>query len=346
MKILLLHEMSGVHTELRDGLLKIGVNAKIATFGNLVRAYPTDIYIGREGKGATANLERLFLQLRNIKYFNQFDVIQTISPNPFYRPISALVEKLVLNQGKKYIYVAAGSDAIYRKNVRNLEYFPPHDWFERGNRYKKCCEFVANFSDIIPVCWEYKYCMQKAGFSTSDIVPFPVNINNHRIKHNLGRKIKFFHPINRDPDLPFDIKGTKIIKKVFEELENKYSKHAEFIMQGNLSHSDYSSLTDNVDVIVDQTYSYTYGMSAVYGMAKGKVVLSGMEPIARETGHYRDCPIINIKPDKLDIAQKIEMLIQNRLDIKRIAEESRSFAEKYHNHISVAKIFAEIYSKR
>ena len=345
MKILLLHEMSGVHTELRDGLMQIGINAQIATFRSLVRAYPTDINIGRAGKGTLANLERLFLQLKNIKNYNQFDVIQTISPNPFYRPISALVEKLVLNQGKRYIYVAAGSDAIYRKHVRNLEYFPPHDWFERGNSYKKCCEFINNFSEVIPVCWEYKYCMHKAGFSTTDIVPFPVNISNHQVKRNSGKKIKFFHPINRDPNLPFDIKGTKIIKSVFDELKNKYSKYAEFVMQGNLSHKDYSALTDDVDVIVDQTYSYTYGMSAVYGMAKGKVVLSGLEPIARETGHYRDCPVINIKPDKLDISQKIEMLIQNRSEMKRIAEESRAFAEKHHNHMSVAAIFAEIYSR-
>jgi len=39
MKVLLLHEMSGVHTELKKGLLAIGVEAQIATFGDGWKSY-------------------------------------------------------------------------------------------------------------------------------------------------------------------------------------------------------------------------------------------------------------------------------------------------------------------
>jgi hypothetical protein len=129
-------------------------------------------------------------------------------------------------------------------------------------------------------------------------------------------------------------------------MEKKYSKYAEFFMKGNLSYKDYLTLTDDVDVIVDQAYSYSYGMSAAYGLEKGKVVLSGLESITKEGEYYQDCPVVNIKPDKRHIAEKIEELIENRLEVKRIAEASRSFAERYHDHISVAHMFTEIYFKK
>jgi hypothetical protein len=344
MRVLLLHEMSGVHTELKDGLQKIGVDAKIATYGDGWKRFGSDFDIGSARNTLASNFERLLKQTSFIQEFKNFDVIQTISPNPFYRPIGALLERLAFSGNRKTIYVAAGSDAIYRKHVKDLEYFPPHDWFENSSKVDRLKSMLSHFDAIVPVCWEYKHCMQKAGLKTTNLMPFPINIDNKRVGKLGGfGKIKFFHPLNRDDYMRFDFKGTKIIMQAFSELSEKYKDVAEFSCSGGMSHDKYDALTDQMDVIVDQAYSFTYGMSAAYGLAKGKIVLSGLEQAAKDCDFYRNCPIINIKPNVEDIKDKIEYVLRNRDRLVEFSEESRSFAEKYHAHTNVAKQFLEIY---
>lgn len=343
MKVLLLHEMSGVHTELRDGLRRIGVDADIATHGDGWKQYPSDIHLGSIKYGIKSHISKAFNQINLIRRLSRYDVIQVISPNPFYRPLSHILEKLAFSGNQKKIYIAAGSDAIYRKKIRDLNYYPPHDWFSNKKEFSHLKNMIKSFDHIIPVCWEYEYCMQKEGFDVEKIMPFPVNLEKNTPKGtNTNGKIKVFHPLNRD-NLNFDFKGTLLIQTAFKELNEKYGDIAEFICAGGMSSTEYSTLTDSVDIIVDQAYSYSYGMSATYGLAKGKVVLSGMEPIIRTGNYYEKCPIINILPSVEDIKFKIEKLILNRCEIVRISDASRDFAEKFHCHLKVAEKFAMLY---
>ena len=345
MRVLLLHEMSGVHTELKDGLQKIGVDASIATYGDGWKKFGSDFDIGTASNTLASNLGRLLKQTSFVQNLKDFEVIQSISPNPFYRPIGALLERIAFSGARKIIYVAAGSDAIYRKHVRGLEYFPPHDWFENSSKVKRLTKMLSHVDSIVPVCWEYKYCMQQAGLKTTDLMPFPINVENKKVG-KLGRsgKVKFFHPLNRDDFLNYDFKGTKIIKQAFSELSEKYKDVAEFTCSGGMSHDKYDALTDQMDVIVDQAYSFTYGMSAAYGLAKGKIVLSGLEQVAKDCEFYRSCPIINIKPSVEDVKNKIEYVLRNRDHLISFSEASRSFAEKYHAHTNVARRFLDVYS--
>lgn len=344
MRVLLLHEMSGVHTELKAGFQKLGIDAKIATYGDGWKKFGSDFDIGSADDKFSSNLDRLIKQTSSIGKFKDFDVIQTISPNPFYRPIGRILEKIIFSGDRKIVYVAAGSDAIYRRHVKDLDYFPPHDWFESSSKVNRLKEMLSNVDEIIPMCWEYKYCMQKAGFKTKNVIPFPINLSEKKV-NKLGRsgKIRFFHPLNRDNYEKFDFKGTKIIKRAFSELAEKYKDIAEFNCAGGMSHDKYDAFTDEMDVIVDQAYSFSYGMSAAYGLSKGKIVLSGLEQITKDCDYYRDCPILNIKPNVEAIKSKIEYILQNRNRLSILSEESRGFAEKYHAHTIVAERYLQIY---
>jgi len=346
MKILLLHEMSGVHTELKKGLIKLGIDAKIATFGDGFKKYQSDIYLGKSGSGISQNISRLIAQVSNIREFSQYDVIQTISPNPFYTPISSVVERILCEKDVNFVYVAAGSDAIYRKHVQELMYCPPHEWYDHPKEYSRLKSFLGHFSKITPVCWEYYYALKSAGLSPNNVVPFPIDIASHKVrKISLEGKVKIFHPINR-PNGKFDFKGTLLIQEAFEILRKKRSNDVEFISVGGLNHKEYSDLTDSVDMIVDQAYSYSYGMSAAYGLAKGQVVLSGLEDVAKIFDHYKECPIINIKPDVNQIVNVVEELISDRYRMRKIAEMSRCYAEKYHDNLKVAETYLDVYSKK
>lgn len=345
MKVLLLHEMSGVHTELRRGLRALGVDARIATFGDGFKRYPSDIDLGRLD-GAASGLSRLLRQALGARQWRRYDVIQTISPDPFFRPVGALLQRYVFADGAKCFYVAAGSDVIYRHHVQSLEYWPPHAWFRNDRAYRRLHSMVSRFSAIIPVCWEYKYAMERAGLRPMPVMPFPVDLARHNPRRiGKGRRIRFFHPLNR-VDLSYDFKGTAVILEAFERLRARYGDCAEFISAGGLDHVSYDRLTEEVDVIVDQVYSYSYGMSAAYGLAKGKVVLSGLEEVARREGFYADCPVINLRPDVDRVVAVIEELIADRARLARLGERSRAYAERHHDHLKVADRYLQLYLGR
>lgn len=343
MRVLLLHEMSGVHTELRQGLRSLGVDARIATFGDGFKNYRSDINLGPAGSGPLASAGKLVRQILGARSYRGFDVIQTISPNPFFSPVARGLEHYVFGDKSRCWYVAAGSDAIYRRYVRTLKYHPPHDWFEDDHAVARLQRLLTGFSGIVPVCWEYRFAMQSVGLPVGDVQPFPIDLGRH-VPRGLRKtgKLKFFHPLNRS-DLRYDFKGTKLITEAFARLRDRYSDQAEFISAGGLDHVAYDQLTQEMDVIVDQTYSYSYGMSAAYGLAKGKVVLSGMESDARAHGFYRDCPVVNIQPRVDDIVEKIERLILDRPGLVALGERSRAFAEQHHDHVRVAQNYLQMY---
>lgn len=343
MKILLLHEMSGVHTELRSGLRAIGVDVDMATYGDGWKKFKTDIFIGNTS-GRFSVFERILRQITYANNFKSYDVIQFISPNPFSRPLDTILTKYIFSGSSRVIYVAAGSDAVYRKHVRSLPYHPPHDWFDNVKEYSRFSSLLDYVDKIIPVCHEYKYAMEKDGRECEKIIPFPVDISKH-VFNQVGnnRKIRFFHPLNRDHYDQYDFKGTRIIKEVFNIMQSRYSDVAEFLMVGGLPHEEYSRLTDTVDVIVDQLYSMSYGMSATYGLVKGKVVISGLEEIVKSGTHYAHCPVINVRPSKEDLIDKIESLIINRAKIHGLSDDSRSFATEWHDHKKVASMFLRNY---
>jgi glycosyltransferase involved in cell wall biosynthesis len=343
MKVLLLQEMSGVHTELKKGLIKQGVHVELATLGQHFRKYKTDLFLGTEKKDKISSIQRAIIQLYNIPKLKSFDVIQTISPQPFHKGVSKLIENLVFDQGKKLIYIAAGSDEIYRKHVQELDYWPEHSEYGSEAGYEKLKKKLSNFSEIIPVCWEYRYAMQKAGFDPQDIIPFPIDVKSQKYSpFKKDKRIKVFHPLNRTNWKGNDFKGTEFILKAFQKLEKKYKGKVEFIVKGGMTSIEYDKFTDDVDIIVDQTSSYSYGMSAAYGLAKGKVVLSGLEAIT-QTGHYSEAPVINLKPDPKFIVHEIEKLLEDRDKITAISEKSREFAENYHDSEKVAKEYLKYY---
>ncbi|MET3730532.1 hypothetical protein [Moheibacter stercoris] len=348
MKVLLLQEMSGVHTELRNGLREIGIDADIATLGDGFKNYDTDIFLGNSNPNIIGAFNRVYHQFKTIKKILDFDIIQSISPSPYVSYLDNLIDD-ILTKNKKKIYIAAGSDPVYLNYVRNLDYFPPHVHFDRWNDHERFKQFEQfkqklnnSYNRIIPVCWEYKYAMNMAGLKTEDIIPFPINTDKYVPTKRNNRKLRVFHPLNRN-NLKYDFKGTLIIQKAFSILEKKFP-NVEFIVKGNMNHKEYDHFTNDVDIIVDQCYSYSYGMSAAYGLSKGKVVLSGLEDIVKNDNiHYQECPIINITPSEEIIVDKIERFLEDENYLNDISIRSRSFAEKYHDKNIVAMKYEQIY---
>lgn len=340
MKILLLHEMSGVHTNLKVGLDLLGHEADIATYGDGWKKYPTSINIGNTGPGVYSSLTRLVGNLALARKFDEYDIIQLISPDPFFRPVSQILMQILHKSRAKIVYIAAGSDAIYRNHVRDLKYYPPHDWFVNKRKYDDLVEQLLRFNAIVPVCWEYEYCMKKAGISTSNLIPFPVSSKSETRRPSPGT-IRVFHPINR-PNHKFDFKGTEIILKVFEKLQKRFSKNIQLISKGGMPYKKYLEESARADIVVDQLYSYSYGMSAAIGLRQGQVVLSGCEQDAKSIELYARSPVINVTPSERELEDNIIQCLNENF-INDVGQKGLNFAKKFHDPFTVAQKYVDLY---
>ncbi len=340
MRILLLHEMSGVHTNLKAGLELLGHDVDIATYGDGWKRFPTTLYIGNEGHSFGDHLSRAIGNLKLITKLNQYDIIQVISPNPFYRPISRILTKYFGMARAKKIYVAAGSDPIYRAHVRKLKYYPPHDWFHDKKLYRRAVRFVREFDAIVPVCWEYFFCMREAGFKTEDVIPLPVPSLAQPLASN-SKKVTIFHPLNRI-NCEFDFKGSILIQDALSRIQKKYGTYVQVIVAGGLPYEKYVKLSATADVVIDQAYSYSYGMSAAIALSQGKVVLSGCEGETKEFEFYRQCPVVNITPSVVEIENSLLALLEER-DLSIRKKESFDFASNFHDRAVVAQRYADLY---
>jgi glycosyltransferase involved in cell wall biosynthesis len=335
--------MSGVQTDLKAGLRALGVEADLATFGDHHKRFATDIRLGSTDAGFANSAGRIFWQLTNLLRFRKYDIVQSISPTPFNKAITRLMEAGVLDlRGPKYIYVSAASDSFYRNHVRSLEYYPPLDWYG-DRRFEKLERRIAQrAAAIVTPLWDYSFTMQAAGFDPI-FIPLPVDLAKiEQVPVGKRERISVYHPLNRyEGD---DFKGTSHIRAAFAQLRAEFP-NVDFVDRGGMSFADYSRFTQQMDVIVDQANSHSIGMSALYGLARGQVVLSGNEPRTHHLGHYAESPVINIRPDTDAIAGTLRSLLANPDHLAEIGDAGRLFAERVHSADLVARQYLALYER-
>jgi len=354
LKVLLLGEYSGLHNCLKDGLNKLGINAKIASDGDSWKNFPSDFDFVHP-LSATSLMGRVFKNLKPFFFLPEiknFDLVQFINPmilSPRFGINSIFVEA-VIQKAKKTILLAAGDDARYYDSLDLLRYNPIDDYkkidlngsvtpWDNENLILSNKLIAEKAHKIIPMAYEYWL-----GYSNykncSHTIPMPINIEKYSYKKNMiSGKIKFIHGLNRP-----GFKGSRFIMEAFEKMNKIFSKNAEFVIADRVSINEYTKLIDNANVVVDQALSYSFGMNALISMAKGKVVMSGSEPEILPIYSTNECPVINILPDVNDICQKIEYIICNKDTIKQLGLQSREFVTKHHSHIIIAEKFIEAWT--
>ena len=80
-------------------------------------------------------------------------------------------------------------------------------------------------------------------------------------------------------------------------------------------------------------------------MAKGKVVFTGAGDHFTEHYNLKKTVAINATPDPLDIANKLEHLIENKNEIITISKNAREFIEQEHHYIKIAQKYLDIWKK-
>ncbi|MHD0319364.1 glycosyltransferase [Fusobacterium sp. THCT1E2] len=366
MKILILGDFSGFGLNLKKGFEHAKKETILISNGDGWKKIPgSDLnlksYYKDNGKYVN-KIERIIIGIKNRKIINKFikekekyfDIIFIINSGMFfatfmdYFRITFLgkdLKRLLKKNGKIYLS-ACGDDYFYLTYAKNILKYFTHSYVDS----KKLKYFLVkekkihNYIDgIIPTMYDYSIGYKDSQYfkegKVLETIPMPIDSQIIEYKKNEFKdKIIIFHGINRE-----DVKGSSYIKEALERIKVKYSNKVEIIISEKLPLNKYQEILEKSNIILDQCKSYSYGMNAIYAMAMGKVVLSGNEIENIKELKREDIPVINIRPEVIDIEKKIEYLIENPNLIFDIGEKSRKFIEEVHDMKIVAKKYLEIF---
>ena len=374
LRILIVGEYSAYGRNLKLGFEKLGHNASLITMGDGYRkilSSESDFKLrggnfsisGIQFKGSWI-IRNYFvfckLKRRLLKNIGCYDYIlilnyEFVTNNKYSKtlriPLDWLI-KLLKPEGRIFL-AACGNDLPYYEYAKELRYWPYQSVknLKKNNKYYSD-SFIRTFnktlgiiSGVIPSAFEYAYAYRRyfSEHSISDIPVyqsqyFPMMIDNNYKPNIISSKIVIFHGLTREID-----KGTNYIREAFKEISEKYPDETEFIIEGGMPLDSYLQFMDSVDIVVDQTSAYGYGMNAVFALMKGKTVLSGNEPETQVEYNNYQIPVINILPDAKQISKVLEDLIMSRGMITEISEKSRKFTEQFHSCEKVAESYLEIF---
>jgi glycosyltransferase involved in cell wall biosynthesis len=348
MKILLLGDFSGFHSNLKEGLNDLGHEVDLATSGDSYKKISkTDLQIPK-GK-----LEKILFLFKGIRKYYGYDIVQLAKYNNF-GSIKMNYNYFVQKRIKKHnglMFLSSCGNNPFTYRIKNVLRYNPYDLnieidkngindYEYPEKVKEI-DRVSKLADgIIPIMYTYKLAYEKYS-NLLNTIPLPINVNKVKfIPQNIEvKKIKIFHGITR-----VGFKGTKFILEAMEKLKENYPDDVEIIIGEKMSLEKYLKVLEETNVVVDQAFSYEYGMNALYSMAMGKVVLSGNEPECQQEFGRTDIPVINIKPYVDDIYNKLEKLVLNKEEIVEIGKKSREFVEDFHSHIKVAQQYIDVWN--
>jgi hypothetical protein len=354
MKVLLLGEYSGLYRNLCDGLRDLGHDAKIVADGDGWKNIPADDLLPKFDLTTTTG--KIKFRINRYQVFSNitgYDVVQLI--NPFFIPMRYFprykIIKKLMNDNTKLFLSAAGDDAYFWKHGRNsfhsgyFEDVLKHDL--KANRFRMEYDSEFNFnkyladncSGIIPIMYEYE-AVYRNHRNCRRTIPLPINTGNIKYSPNrIKDKIVILHGFNR-----YGAKGVKFIEKAFGILKEKYQNDLELIITDRVPLNDYLKLMERVNVVVDQVYSYSCGMNALYALAMGKAVMGGGDPASFSSLGIKESPVINISPSVEDIINKIEWLLGNKNHIEEMGYQGRMLVENVHDYIKIAQQYVNTWN--
>lgn len=352
MNILIVGEYSGLAKNLKDGFKQLGHSVVVVQNGDdfkKIKADSNDISY-RQGTNYTvagvqirkshiikALIDNPSISSR-LKKIGNIELIVVINHHfvtgsLFYSGVDIKYIKEKKKNGAKIIYICCGDDPSLRWNhvFGSIKY--GNAWYPDGANEgileeRKVFDTLICMSDvIIPIGYEYydsiiKYAQNKGyRLNISDSIPVPVIKTEFEFNSCLNRRVVIFHGVNREKE-----KGTSYFVEAMNLIKKNYPDKVEVIINKRMPYEEYLKCFKRIDILLDQTNTYAFGINAAIGLMNGKVVFSGNEKENEECLKLGKIPIINCIPDKDDIYNKIYKLISNPKYIDDLKHASRQFA--------------------
>jgi glycosyltransferase involved in cell wall biosynthesis len=361
MKILLLGEYSNVHATLAQGLRELGQDVTVVSNGDFWKDYKRDIDISRT-PGKIGGLKYILRLLKILPQLKGYDIVQLI--NPMFVELKAsrilyIYKYLRRNNGKMFLG-GFGMDYYWVSTCRNekpLRYSDFNigdelrtnrdamkeikDWM--GTHKEKLNRYIANDCDgIITGLYEYWVCYHPKFPDKTTFIPYPIICEpDNESKINKSYPIKIFIGINKKRS---EYKGTDIMLEAAKTIADKYPDKVVLQIAENIPYEEYQDMMKGADVILDQLYSYTPSMNPLIAMSKGIICVGGGEPENYEIINENNLrPIINVLPNKEDVINKLDYLINHPENIPELKRQSIEYIHKHHDYIDVANKYLDFY---
>ena len=364
MNILLIGEYSRIHWTLAYALRELGHKVDVLSNDNLWHSSsnyvsminnPTNWGIIKH----TFNLLKVLPQLRG------YDVVQLINPY-FYEIKEELllyVYQYLRKNNKKIFLGGFGNDFYWVSECMNNSSFRYSDFYV-NNIYRdtidnrmaitnwihgyrgKLNRIIANDCNGIITGFYESYAAYNSHFpNKTTYIPYPIeSITQPQYPSPDMEKVKFYITMQRHRE---ELKGKDELYRALYTLQYMHPQECEITKTVCTLYDEFEHLMDGCDVMMEQLYSYSPGISALHAMSKGIVVVGGAEEeYYNLLGEKKLRPIINVRPEGNDIYEKLDDLLANKNKIAQLSTESVSFIRKHHSPINVAKRCLEFWEQK
>lgn len=375
-KIAFIGDYSGVNSNLAKVLKKRGIEVVVISEGDGYKNYPRDINIetspvksNRLFKlvnlvGRWLAIEGIIKYIKNkdkfldVKDYDSVIIVNPIAIESFGVLGNYFLIKNLINKNKSVYLQAIGDDYFWVKFCMEGGFkYSPLSLLS----YKNFFRYEHSLRYLYGLCFASlnKYCVKKVNGVIYGLVDYKhpyLNVVNKlcmlpfcildediidKVVHKKHTKVIIFNSWQKGKELR---KGNHIFHDAMLKLLVKYPNDIEYIVPDkNVSFLEYKSTVEKSDIIFDQCFSYDRGMTAVFAMARGKVVFTGWEDsVLKEYNSNLKQAAINAIPCSEDILLKLEFLMENRNEIEKIKEEALLFVKSYHSEEFVYSKFMDV----
>lgn len=374
-KILLLGDYSNCHNTLAAGLRALGCRVTVASDGSRWQNVHRDIDLRRAPgtAGAVRYAAGVFAKLA-FGSLGGFDIVAVHDPHfadlrpgrlkPLYR--------LLRRRNGRIFYTAMSNDIPYLDMLcapdPPLAYSEWHRSTPAGTVHAHAGKeriaawrdpairrwqdwFFDNIDGAVSVLYEYHLAMQRRlGDGLCAYGGLPVDTDRFAPSPGRGAMgwdgngpVRLF--LGRDPRRT-DLKGSLVLEDAARAAMARHPGAATLQIVQNVTFDRFTGLLRDAHVVLDQIYSYTPATTALMAMACGQNTVSGGEADFYDfIGEHDNRPVINAPIDAGALTDVIADVIAHPADIKTRGQQSRQFAVRHNDAVTVAKRFLDFWTK-
>ena len=374
MRILLVGEYSGVHTNLSKSLRIKGYEVLTVHDGDSYKGFPKDIEIKYKYYSSSnlyirnfflmyyilidflgiKGLLQISFHINNLSKLKDYDVVQLINPialEGFGSIVNILLIYFLKKKNKKVFLCALGDDYYWVSNalrdnrsmfndinIKNSLKFVFSLRYKYGLFFPLLNKKAIRWSNkIIPGLYDY-YRVYSWSKKCTDIIPIIVDSPYHIKPYKFnGYPIIIFHGWQEGKELR---KGNEYFDRAIKSLPPEYLCLIKYKVIKNVAYEEYIKSFKESVIFFDQCFSYDKGVNALLGMAAGKVVFSG-----DQDGENSVCEcLINALPNVENITEKLKELIDEPSKLEDISTKSLKYIRNRHNSDSIVNSYIKIWN--
>jgi len=353
MKLLLLGEYSGLHSNLNLICKEFGIDSFFSGSANGFRKLQSDLSFESNIPGIFGRALTALNPIFNLHKLTNFDVVQAITFEQFHPLINDWLLKCILKTAERKFSLITGCDSFLNNYLSQKHVYPEicKECLRFDLKMETCVtkkyrsvmsqNLLYTLSDrLIPMQIEYLNAFKDTCYTskTTKVHRLPIYLKNfspHKKKQiNVRKKLRVLHGLNR-----YGFKGTRIVEECCALLKKKNKSNILIDIKGKMPLLEYLEIIKDYDLIIDQLYMESWGYNALFAMAQGIPVISCTTDNALNAIGIHFNPFISIKPNAESLLNTLEFLSENYKLRNEYSEKSFNFIFNEHSHETIINQF-------